>query len=397
MFSIEPLEPRALLTTLLPGFIESTVATGLAEPSAMAFAPDGRLFVTEQTGALRVVKNNALLATPFVTLKVDSRGERGLLGVAFDPNFASNHFVYVYYTVPGRKGAPVHNRVSRFTAAGDTAAKHSEKILLDLDNLTSASNHNGGALAFGPDGKLYVAVGENNNGANAATLSNRLGKILRINPDGTIPADNPFFTQTTGPNRAIWAMGLRNPFNIAFDPATGRLHINDVGEHTWEEINQGVAGSNYGWPATEGPTARPRYRAPVFAYRHGDSTTTGHAIVGAAFYSPTTRTFGKSYAGDYFFADLSTGWIRRLDTATRRAALFATGISVPVTLAVNDDGSLWYLARGEGDTTGVLRRVQHVSTLATPPAATNPISPFSKKLLTLEDWLHGAPVAPISR
>jgi glucose/arabinose dehydrogenase len=375
MTLIEPLESRTLLAVLLPGFSESTVASGLSAPSAMAFAPDGRLFITEQTGALRVVKNDTLFAIPFVTLKVDSRGERGLLGVAFDPDFANSGFVYVYYTVPGRKGSPVHNRVSRFTAAGDRAARRSEKILVELDNLTSASNHNGGALAFGPDGKLYVAVGENNDGANATTLANRLGKILRINPDGSIPADNPFFTRAAGPNRAIWAIGLRNPFNIAFDPASGRMHVNDVGEHTWEEINQGVAGSNYGWPATEGPTARARFRAPVHAYRHGDSTTTGNAIVGAAFYSPAARTFGKRYAGDYFFADLSSGWIRRLDTATRGTALFATGISVPVALAVNDDGSLWYLARGTGDTTGVVRRIQHASETATPtPFATRELS-----------------------
>jgi glucose/arabinose dehydrogenase len=384
MSFIELLETRTLLTSLLANFTESTIATGLSSPSAMAFAPDGRLFLAEQTGSIRVIKNNTLLSTRFVTLKVDSAGERGLLGVAFDPNFAANHFLYVYYTVPGRRGAPAHNRVSRFTASGDTAAKYSETILLDIDNLTSATNHNGGALNFGPDGKLYVGVGENNDGVNAPSLKNLLGKILRINPDGSIPTDNPFVNQTSGKNKAIWALGLRNPFSFAFQKGTDLMFINDVGEHTYEEIDDGIAGSNYGWPATEGPTARPRYRAPVFYYAHGDTSTTGHAIVGAAFYSPTTRTFGKNYAGDYFFADLTSGWIRRMDSTTHGVAHFATGISVPVALAVNDDGSLWYAARGEGATTGVVRRIQ--STSASAPRAIPAIAPpFSVEPLPLPD------------
>ena len=200
--------------------------------TAMAFAPDGRLFVCLQSGQVRVInKDGVLLANPFVTLSVDSNGERGLLGVAFDPNFASNHYVYLYYTVPG---SPAHNRISRFTANGNVAAANSEFVLVDLDNLSNATNHNGGAIHFGPDGKLYVGVGENANGANAQSLSNRLGKILRINSNGTIPSDNPrsfpgIAGSTSGANRAIWAVGLRNPFTFAFQPGTARLFINDVG------------------------------------------------------------------------------------------------------------------------------------------------------------------------
>src|SRR5207244_953681 len=164
--------------TPTPGFIESQVAGGLSSPTAMAFAPDGRLFVCEQGGQLRVIKNGALLATPFVSLSVDSSGERGLLGVTFDPNFSSNQFVYVYYTT---SASPIHNRISRFTANGDVATTGSEIALVDLENLSSATNHNGGAIHFGADGKLYAGVGENANSANAQTLSNRLGKILRYN------------------------------------------------------------------------------------------------------------------------------------------------------------------------------------------------------------------------
>src|SRR5689334_5301019 len=183
------LSATALPATLPTGFVETTVANNIASPTAMAIAPDGRIFVCSQTGALRVIKNGVLLAQPFVSLSVDSAGERGLLGVAFDPNFATNHFIYLYYTLPG---SPPHNRVSRFTANGDIALAGSERILLELNSLSSATNHNGGALHFGHDDKLYIAEGDNANGANSQTLSNLFGKILRLNPDGTIPADNPF-------------------------------------------------------------------------------------------------------------------------------------------------------------------------------------------------------------
>src|SRR5262249_53879947 len=145
---------------------------------------------------------------------VDDSGERGLLGIAFDPNFAVNSYVYVYYTV----AAPRHNRVSRFTASGDTAVAGSERVLLELDPLGGSLIHNGGAIHFGPDGYLYVAVGENGTAANAQNPGSRLGKILRIGADGSIPTSNPFYTTTAGANRAIWALGLRNPFTFAFQP-----------------------------------------------------------------------------------------------------------------------------------------------------------------------------------
>ena len=149
--------PPAAAATLPTGFTEAQIASGLASPTAMQFAPDGRLFVCEQGGRLRVIKDGALLATPFLTVTVNASGERGLLGVAFDPAFGVNHYVYVYYTATT---PTVHNRISRFTANGDVAQPGSEVVILNLDNLSSATNHNGGALAFGPDGKLYAAVGE---------------------------------------------------------------------------------------------------------------------------------------------------------------------------------------------------------------------------------------------
>lgn len=332
----------ALAATVPDGFGESLIAGGLTNPTAMQFAPDGRLFVCEQGGTLRVIKNGTLLATPFVSLTVNAAGERGLLGVAFDPNFAVNGFVYVYYTatLPA-----IHNRISRFTANGDVAMPGSEVALLDLPNL-SATNHNGGALAFGPDGKLYAGVGENAVGANAQSLATPLGKMLRINSDGSIPADNPFFGSTTGTSRAIWALGLRNPFTFAFDPNGARMFINDVGQNTWEEIDLGTAGANYGWPATEGPTSNPSFVSPTYAYTHAGGEC---AITGGTFYRPSAAQFPAEYTGTYFFADLCAGWIKNLDPANGNAVTsFATGISVPVDLKVAADGTLYYLSRGAG-------------------------------------------------
>ena len=155
-------------TGLPAGFQDVLVVSGLSNPTAMEFAPDGRLFVTQQGGQLRVIKNGVLLSAPFLTLTVNSSGERGLLGIAFDPNFAVNQFIYVYYTATT---PAVHNRISRFKANGDIAdASAGELVLLDFDNLSGATNHNGGALHFGVDGKLYAAHGDNANGSNAQSL-----------------------------------------------------------------------------------------------------------------------------------------------------------------------------------------------------------------------------------
>ena len=351
--------------TVPGGFTDSLVANGLASPTAMEFAPDGRLFVCEQGGTLRVIKNGALLTTPFLTVTVNSSGERGLLGVAFDPNFAINQFVYIYYTATT---PTIHNRISRFTASGDVAVPGSETVVLELDNLSSATNHNGGAIHFGLDGKLYVAVGDNANGNNAQSLSTLHGKMLRIFSNGGIPSDNPFFNQTTGNNRAIWALGLRNPFTFSFQPGTGRMFINDVGQTTTEEINDGIAGSNYGWPSCEGicnPT-NPAFRDPIHTYANDASTC---AITGGAFYNPQTAQFPSAYVGNYFFADFCAGWIRKLDPANGNAvAGFATGISSPVDLKVSTGGSLYYLARG----TGSVHKIEYPANMQPPMISSHP-------------------------
>ncbi len=340
-----------LLATVPSGFSDATFVTALNLPVAMEFAPDGRLFVCEKNGSLRVVTAaGALLPTPFLTLSVSTAGEQGLLGVAFDPQFVTNGYLYCYYSVPG---TTVHNRVSRFTANGDVVVPGSEVPILDLDNLLTAY-HNGGALHFGPEGKLYVAVGENGGQSNAQMITNRLGKILRINPDGTIPSDNPTSFPgipgtTSGANRAIWCVGLRNPFTFAIQAGTGRMFINDVGNATWEEIDEAVAGANFGWPTTEGDfdsATYPNFRRPIHAYGHdgtAQGTASGEAICGGVFY-PATGPFPSAYRGMYFYADLTNNWIRVLDPATNATSLFATALQTTVDLKVGPDGALYYLS-----------------------------------------------------
>lgn len=325
---------------LPPGFTETRITLGPHRATHMTLAPDGRVFVSQQDGKILVIKDGAYLSQPLLRLTVSALGERGLQGMALDPEFAENGYFYVFYTA---RQPTIHNRVSRFTAAGDVAVPGSEVPLLDLDDL-GAVIHNGGALSFGPDGKLYVSVGENGVGEHAQSLSTRLGKILRLESDGSIPADNPFFALTEGLNRAIWALGLRNPFQIAFARESGRMHINDVGQSHWEEVDVGGPGANFGWPTTEGPTTNPAFRRPLYAYRHSQ----GCAITGGAFYEPTVQQFPAEYRGSFFFADFCGGWIRRLVPGASTPTNFATGLEAALAVAVSDEGDLYYLTQHKG-------------------------------------------------
>jgi glucose/arabinose dehydrogenase len=214
----------------------------------MALAPDGRLFVTEKIGRIRIIENGQMLTDPFLILEVDNINERGLSGIAFDPDFANNSYLYLYYTVKGEN----HNRVSRFTANGNYAVPGSETIIINIDQL-SGTIHNGGAMVFGLDSKLYISVGDGGDGQMAQNMNSLRGKILRINSDGTIPDDNPFYNVASGINRAIYAMGVRNSFSMTVQPGTGRIYATDVGVSTWEEVNDILPGKNYGWPIIEGP------------------------------------------------------------------------------------------------------------------------------------------------
>jgi len=362
-----------MMAVLPAGFEETRTVSTLSSPVAQAFTPDGRLFILEQEGRLRVVLNGQLRPTPAITLNVDSRGERGLLGLAFDPNFASNQYVYLYYTVPN----PLHNRLSRFTLSGNVVIAGSERVLADLPNLSAATNHNGGAIHFGRDGKLYLAVGENADPPLSQTLTTPFGKMLRFNSDGSIPTDNPFYSQTTGLNRAIWSTGLRNPFTFAFHPTDGRLFINDVGQNRWEEINVGVRGANYGWPSSEGNNnLQPGFTAPLFTYSHiGATPITGRCIAGGVFYSGSNATnFPANYRNDYFFADFVNGFVASADLSspTPVVTTFATSIDQPVDLDVGPDGALYVLTRnGGGPSAGGVSRIRSVA-LALPSVTQQP-------------------------
>ena len=351
------------------------VVAGLKRPVALDFAPDGRIFVTEQRGTVRVVKDGTTLPTPFVQLEVNSAAERGVLGVAIDPQFAANGYVYVYYTA---RTPAVHNRVSRFTASGDVALPGSEVVLFGLDNLDPDSAiHNGGAIHFGPDGKLYIATGENGDSGKAQSLDTTLGKLLRINPDGSIPNDNPFYNQVTGNNRAIYALGLRNPFTFDIERTTGRTFINDVGQATWEEVNELASpGDNFGWPRFEGPSNAAGFRAPLYAYHQNRDQPTGCAIVGGTFYDPpagaeaTNDLFPADYHGDYLFADGCNPWVWRLDRETGAASEFATGIGAPAfSLSTGPDGALYYANYLGGEVRRITAQEPAAPLITVPPAS----------------------------
>jgi glucose/arabinose dehydrogenase len=341
------------------GFVRED--TGWWSGSALAQTPDGRFLVALLGGEVLVMKNGAQLPDPMLTLtNVDRNGERGLIGVAVDPDFATNGWIYVHYTttengpIPSEPGA--HNRITRYTVTGDTAG--SPTVLVDLPPLSS-SIHNGGAMHFGADGKLYVGVGDNAIGSQAPDLASVFGKILRFNSDGSIPADNPYYSSQAGLARAIWARGLRNPFTFAVQPGTGRLHINDVGQNSWEEINLGAPAANYGWPSTEGPTGAAGIAAPLFTYAHGTWVPPGSgpggffggcAIVGGDFY-PGAGTFPPAYRGSYYFTDFCSGFVGRIDLANGNDA-YAFG-KVPagsIGMIVGLDGSLYV-----GTPTGIMR------------------------------------------
>jgi putative heme-binding domain-containing protein len=326
---------------MLPaGFTAEVVASGFTGATALEVAPDGRIFVCEQSGTLRIVKSGRLLAEPFVKLPVDATWERGLIGATVAPDFPKTPHVFVCYVAA--RPYP-HHVVSRFTARDDAAEPGSEKILLEGDDQTKLggdvpAGHQGGALHFGKDGKLYVAIGDQTAGKPAQELNSLLGRLLRINADGSIPEDNPFFAKAAGKYRATWALGLRNPFTFAVQPETGRLFINDVGGIA-EEINEGIAGANYGWPIVEhGPTTDPRFRGPIYHYPTA-------CVIGAAF-SPAESAWPTEYRGQYFFGDFNHGWIKTLDPAKPAAAkAFASGLRRPVDLRFGPDGCLYVLVR----------------------------------------------------
>ncbi|HEV8525731.1 MAG TPA: PQQ-dependent sugar dehydrogenase [Terriglobales bacterium] len=263
----------------------------LSFPVTMAFAPDGRLFFNELvTGRVRIVQGGVLQAQPFAILPVQTDGERGLLGLAFDPQFASNRFVYVYYS----DSSGVH-RLVRFTDFNGVG----QNFTVLVDQLPSAQIHNGGNIGFGSDGKLYLTMGENGNPANSQDPNVRPGKILRYNSDGTVPADNPF-----GAGNPAFAIGLRNSFDFAFHPQTGTIYASENGPTCDDELNRIVAGQNYGWrPSYPCGDTDPNFTAPLIRFNNPSIAPTG-----VAFY---TGNVFPQFTGSLFMVDFNTGRVRR--------------------------------------------------------------------------------------
>ena len=366
---------------------EILIGSGLNLPTAIKFLPNGDMLVLELGGRIRRVNTATWTIQPtnFLTLANigTQNGQQGLMDLVLDPNFATNRFYYVFYTL----GTPNRDRASRFTATADLSGTvPGSELVIYQDPDTADIEHHGGALNFGNDGKLYVTTGEHFNPNLAQLLTSSRGKLLRFNPDGTIPTDNPFH-DGAGPNvDAIWALGLRNPFRASYDAPTGRLYIGDVGGNVnstaQEEVHVAARGANFGWPICEGFScgSNPTFTSPIYAYAHNGRDS---AITGGFVYRGTQ--FPSEYRGSYFFADYAQNWIKRL---TLDASGNVTGVfnfeppnGAPdgpfgdiVYLSEGPDGALYYVDLGYSDTTsevGVakVRRIRFVGAANQPPVA----------------------------
>lgn len=375
--------PSALAQTDLPnGFSETVVARDLGAPTALAVVPSrhanaGDIYVASQDGTLYLVPNAGGTAATeaFEFTNACGGSEQGLLGVALDPAFAQNNRVYLYLTERLADGCA--NRVYRYVANRDgTLAPGSRTRLLSTAKL-GPTNHNGGDIQFGADGFLYVSIGENGSPPLAQARNTLFGKIVRITTDGKVPSSNPFAGRKQSARCAvkgkakagkrcaeIYALGLRNPFRIAFEDGSDRFFINDVGQNAWEEIDRGARRANYGWPEREGPCPQgnsspscagsARFTDPVFAYPHatGCRTITGGAFV------PADAGWGDR-SGDYLYADYICGRIFALADpfgSSPQASEFATGVGAVIALQFDptNPGELLYTTFDGG---GEVRRI----------------------------------------
>jgi hypothetical protein len=308
--------------------LDPFISTGLTAPVFLTQPlADGRIFVVEQPGRIRVIRNGVLQATPFldITSRVLYSGERGLLSVAFDPQYATNHFFYVYFTTQTNGDI----RIERFTTTTnpEVADPASSKLILTTAH-SSQPNHNGGLLTFGPDGMLYAGLGDGGGGGdpfgNGQNFNALLGSLLRLDVDHgdpyAVPPDNPFVGQANHRGE-IWAKGLRNPWRYAFDPPSGNLYIADVGQNLHEEVDvvpASKAGVNYGWNIMEGFSCynattcnQTGLQPPVIDYDHNGpcSITGGYVYRGTAI---------DGLQGHYLYSDYCAGFLKsfRFDNGT---------------------------------------------------------------------------------
>jgi aldose sugar dehydrogenase len=267
-------------------------------PAGLTFAPDGRLFFNEVSrGFVRIADaDGTLRREPFVTLKIARRTEQGALGLALDPHFSTNRYVYVFYSHSDKSdGEPEENRVVRFTERDGVGV---DRTLIARDLPIGICCHNGGKIAFGPDGKLYVTLGDQNSTERAQNMNRLNGKVLRVNPDGSIPDDNPF------PGSPIYALGFRNPWGLAFHPLSGVPYLTENGEEGHDEINRIVAGGNYGTPVVDGVANDPRFVDPVWESGLGRLAPTG-----GVFYTGDAM---PEFLNDFFFCAFNTGDLSRM-------------------------------------------------------------------------------------
>jgi glucose/arabinose dehydrogenase len=272
-------------------FHPETVAENLMIPWSLAFAPDGRMFVTERMGRINVVASDSSKPSLFSDISVEHVGEGGLLGLALSPTFDADRFVYVYHTY--RLGAELRNRVVRLE--DENGVGTNSRVI--IDGIPGASIHDGGRIRFGPDGKLYIGTGDSGDGSLAQNLESLAGKILRVNPDGFIPSDNPFL------NSPVYSYGHRNVQGFDWHPLNGRMYetehgpTGEQGRFANDEVNQIEPGRNYGWPLVICKANDPRYADPVFCT--GDNET--WAPSGCSFYKPEKES-QENVFGDWKYS-----------------------------------------------------------------------------------------------
>ena len=324
-----------------------TVLTGLQFPTAIRFAPDGRIFLLERfSGKIRIVENGSLLPTPFYTLaNVATNGEQGLLGLALDPDFPTEPWVYAYYTLNDVANGTVYNRIVRIHANGDVG----DALEILLDHIPAGDFHNGGVIGFAPDETLFAVVGENGYPARSQDLRSLNGKVLRMNRNGTVPLDNPFVGDPNA-NPYVYTYGHRNMFGLAFHPVTGRAYVTQNGPNCNDEINLLVAGGNFGWGphqtcATPPPPPNntnqdgPDPILPLTWYVFTVAPTNAIVYGGPNF---------TAWQGDLFFGEYNTGKLRRLDleppaydeVVGESDVLTVFGRIVAV--EVGPDGAIWF-------------------------------------------------------
>ncbi|HEX8597388.1 MAG TPA: PQQ-dependent sugar dehydrogenase [Chloroflexia bacterium] len=384
-----PLSPEAVSEPLPAGVISETVLPNMDRPIAMAFDPEGRLFYTEKvSGKVRLFQNGVLQPAAVYTFSVQSANEQGLLGIALDPNFTTNHYIYVFYTCGDC--ATLENRVVRFTETNGVGSN--VQLILSIPNDTTAQNHNGGNIHFGPDGKLYVSTGDDGNTAyKSQDMSLMNGKILRIEPsNGSAPTNNPFYNDPTVSEKRIYAYGLRNPFDFTFDSVIpGRIFGSENGPNCDDELNRIEAGYNYGWrpdyPCDDN-NPDPAYNTltptlPLLWYLgtgSPDNTSCCIAPTGVEVYSSTTGTLISEWTNHLFMCAYSNGalyhfYLNNDRTNLMSSSAFATvsGVNCSMDIETGPDGALYYI-QGGGYVSGTLKRLRFAgSTTTVTPSASN--------------------------